>query len=315
MFMKYLFGMEGDTLLLKEFINATQKNCGLPLMARLEVKNPFNLKTISYDKESVLDIKAVSETGEIFNIEVQTSRDEVFTNRSLYYWARLYGSQLEHGDQYDILSPVICINILNFKLFAEQNRYHLCFMSRELEDPELFLTDHMAIHFLELPQLLDYHAGNELEKWLYYLKHEGNPEEDENMRLLLQENAGLAKAHEKYLSFTRDPELVDAYEARRKWKLDHNSALGAALRRGLKQGLEQGREEGLEQGLEQGLMQGREQGLEQGREQGLEQGLKKGVLRSQMDIVKNMLSKGYDYHAISECTGIALADVKNLAHS
>ncbi|PIE03902.1 MAG: hypothetical protein CSA76_07065, partial [Spirochaetales bacterium] len=84
-FIKYLFGMEGDNLLLKDFINAIQKNCGLPLITSLEVRNPFNLKTIYFDKESILDIKAVSETGEIFNIEVQTSGSEIFRNRSLYY--------------------------------------------------------------------------------------------------------------------------------------------------------------------------------------------------------------------------------------
>ncbi|PID78358.1 MAG: hypothetical protein CSB21_00565, partial [Deltaproteobacteria bacterium] len=127
-FIKYLFGMEEDSSLLKDFINATQKNCDLPLIKSVEVKNPFNLKTIHFDKESVLDIKAVSETGEIFNIEVQTSGNEIFKNRSLYYWSRLYSSQLEQGRKYHNLYPVICINILDFKLFEEQNRYHLCFM-------------------------------------------------------------------------------------------------------------------------------------------------------------------------------------------
>ncbi len=88
--------MEGDCLLLKDFINATQKNCELPLITSLENRNPFNLKTIYFDKESVLDIKAVSETGEIFNIEVQTSGSEIFRTHSLY-WAKLCSSQLKQG--------------------------------------------------------------------------------------------------------------------------------------------------------------------------------------------------------------------------
>ncbi len=168
--------MEEDSLLLRDFINAAQQNCGLPLITSLEVKNPFNLKIIYFDKESVLDIKAVSETGEIFNIEVQTSGSEIFKNRSLYYWAKLYSSQLKQGKKYNSLYPVICINILDFKLFAQQDRCHLCFMLRDIADPELFLTDRLAIHYLELSKLVDYNSGNELEKWLYYLKNEGKAE-------------------------------------------------------------------------------------------------------------------------------------------
>ncbi|PIE03950.1 MAG: hypothetical protein CSA76_06815 [Spirochaetales bacterium] len=78
------------------------------------------------------------------------------------------------------------------------------------------------------------------------------------MRILLKENPILNKAHEKYLAFSMDPELVDAYEARMKWKLDHDSALDDALERGLKQAIEKDRAEGIE----------------------------KGVLRSRMDIAK-----------------------------
>ncbi len=194
-FIKYLFGMEEDSFLLKDFINATQRNCDLPLITSLEIKNPFNLKKIYFDKESVLDIKAISETGEIFNIEVQTSGNESFKNRSLYYWARLYSSQLTQGEKYKNLYPVICINILDFNLFTQQDRYHLCFMLRDIEDPELCLTDHLAIHYLELPKLLDYNMDNELKKWLYFLKHAGQAQEDENMRILLKENPILNKAH------------------------------------------------------------------------------------------------------------------------
>ncbi len=60
------------------------------------------------------------------------------------------------------------------------------------------------------------------------------------MRTLLEESPILNKAHEKYLAFTMDEELVDAYESHLKWKLDHDSALDSALTKGLKQGMEKG---------------------------------------------------------------------------
>ena len=74
-----------------------------------------------------------------------------------------------------------------------------------------------------------FNTGTKLEKWLYYLKNEGNPEEDETMRILLKENSNLNKAHKKYLSFTMDSELVDAYEAQ--WKRGYASGVDEALKK------------------------------------------------------------------------------------
>ena len=74
-----------------------------------------------------------------------------------------------------------------------------------------------------------FNIGTKLEKWLCYLKNEGNPEEDETMRILLKENSNLNKAHKKYLSFTMDSELVDAYEAQ--WKRGYASGVDEALKK------------------------------------------------------------------------------------
>ncbi len=57
-FIKYLFGKEEHKPLLLDFINAVQKSRDFPLIKDLEIKNPFNIKTIAAEKESSLDIKA-----------------------------------------------------------------------------------------------------------------------------------------------------------------------------------------------------------------------------------------------------------------
>jgi predicted transposase/invertase (TIGR01784 family) len=243
-FIKYLFGKEEHKPLLLDFINAVQKSCDFPLIMDLEIKNPFNIKTIAAEKESILDIKAIAENGKTYNIEVQTSGKGVYKHRSLYYWSKLYAAQLMTGDQYKKLYPVSCINILDFELFNLKGKYHLCFVPRELRDPSLILTDHLALHFLELPQFTTANMDMTLDKWLYYLKHEGSDEEDTTMKTLLEDNPRLAEAHEKYSAFTRDEELRDIYEARMKWQLDYNSGMDAARQEGLEKGLEKGLEEG-----------------------------------------------------------------------
>ncbi len=84
-------------------------------------------------------------------------------------------------------------------------------MVREKDNPEYFLSNHLVIHFLELPKLKGLEAGKKLTQWLYYLKNEGK--EDEKMQFLLNDNEDIKIAHEKYIAFTRDEELMDAYEA------------------------------------------------------------------------------------------------------
>ncbi len=73
------------------------------------------------------------------------------------------------------------------------------------------------------------------------MKNEGKLQEDgtmdETMRILLEENPILHKAHEKYLAFTMDPELVDAYESRMKWKRDQEYFVDDAMKKGMAKGM------------------------------------------------------------------------------
>jgi predicted transposase/invertase (TIGR01784 family) len=62
-------------------------------------------------KESVLDVKAQDESGRIFDVEIQVISSPYYTKRSLYYWAKVYESQLKESELYSTLNPVICINI------------------------------------------------------------------------------------------------------------------------------------------------------------------------------------------------------------
>ena len=79
-----------------------------------------------------LDLVATTSSNEILNIEMQKKNNDalceqidstlVETNmykRSLFYWAKIYYSQLKKGQKYKELCPVIAINILDFNLFKD----------------------------------------------------------------------------------------------------------------------------------------------------------------------------------------------------
>ena len=103
----------------------------------------------------------------IYNIEIQSSGNKHFRNRSLYYWSRLYSSEIKEADDYRKLNPVICINILDYNLFTESDKIHNCFLLRE-KDRGFVLTNHQVIHFIELPKLQNHSISGHLDQWMLF---------------------------------------------------------------------------------------------------------------------------------------------------
>ncbi|MDY0133361.1 MAG: hypothetical protein RBR53_11935, partial [Desulforegulaceae bacterium] len=125
-------------------------------------------------------------------------------------------------------------------------------------------------------------------------------EGDEAMRILLKENPEINKAHDKYVAFTRDEELLDAYEAHMKWQRDYNS------------GIESARREGEKKGIRIGVERGRQEGMRVGEERGRQEGLEKGQYLAQLAMAEKMLKKGYDIETVSEFTQIPVSDLKKI---
>lgn len=234
MFIKYLFGSEEHKELLLSFINAVLEDSDFNRIVEIKLENPFNIKTFVTDKESILDIKACDERGRWYDIEIQSSGDDYFIHRTLYYWSKLYANQLETGDKYGELKPAICINILDFILFEENPHSHNCYVLKNYKNIDEILTDHLTLHYIELPKVESDNLEEKLEHWLRFLKYEGK--EDDYMKTLLEKDMDIKKAYGIYNRFTQNDEFRHAYEAREKWKKDYASGMDAARRKGLKEG-------------------------------------------------------------------------------
>ena len=231
-FFKFLFGKEENKDLLLSFINAVHGDSGFALIKTVEIKNPFNIKNFSIDKESIVDVKATDENGRVYDIEVQTSGNDIFKNRTLYYWAKLYSSQLKEANLFSKLKPTICINVIDFDLFKEYDYPHSCFLLKEMNNPEFVLTDHLMIHFVELKKIEK--KRKEIKKdlldWSLFLENEGVKEDE--MTILLKDNEILKKAHNEYKKFTEDEELRDLALRREMFKMDHETQLDEAKKEG-----------------------------------------------------------------------------------
>ena len=239
LFIKYLFCTPGNEDILISFINAVFENSKSNQISTVEIKNPFSIDSIQIEKQIIVDIRAKDELGRIYNIEVQSVKDHYFKQRALYYWAKLYTSELTKGISYSKLKPVISINILNFIMLPEIRDIHNWFYLAKNDNPNIRLNDHLFIHFLELPKLKKKIPKTiaKLEKWLYIMLYEGN--KDINMNEIIQNDKALSKVHEHYEAFTKDPKAREIYEQMIEAERREKTLLESAREEGIQKGREE----------------------------------------------------------------------------
>ncbi len=102
---KKLFGTEDNKDILMSLVNAI-----LPLtqqIVTLELKNPYNLADYTDGKLTILDIKAQDEKGIQYDIEMQIRGYDFYGKRTLYYWAKIFGAQLDHIPEFQKLTSLV----------------------------------------------------------------------------------------------------------------------------------------------------------------------------------------------------------------
>ncbi|MCZ9861936.1 Rpn family recombination-promoting nuclease/putative transposase [Brachyspira hyodysenteriae] len=170
-FMRYMFAKEGHERILLNLINAVRTDYNQEPFEEVKVLNTFNLKETINDKQSIVDVRAVTKSGETVLVEIQRIGNQSFVYRSLYYWAKCYVSNLRNNEKYNDLKQVIVINILDFNLLKDIDKEHSCYVIKELETNHI-LTNHFEMHFLELQKYLSSNSNlkEELDAWFYFLQ-------------------------------------------------------------------------------------------------------------------------------------------------
>jgi predicted transposase/invertase (TIGR01784 family) len=121
--------------------------------AKVVVRNPEIPSTDVLERGVVLDIAAELEDGTLLDIEMQSDKRPAFRERALFYWARLYGAELERGKGYEKLRPVISVLFLDYRELTGK-RLHSVFHVLEVHDHERF-SDALALHVIELPKIAE----------------------------------------------------------------------------------------------------------------------------------------------------------------
>lgn len=113
-FFKSLLGSKERKNLTLNFLNSILNKDEDSYFVDINFLDKERLPDIETGKVPELDILAKLNDGTLINVEIQVTKQEYFSKRSLYYWSRLYAYQLNKGQNYDELKQTITINLLNF---------------------------------------------------------------------------------------------------------------------------------------------------------------------------------------------------------
>ena len=284
---KQLFGSEKNKEITVVFLNAILAKTGRNTIKEVMFVNQEVGGEYLDDKQSRLDIVVRTQSNELINVEMQLSNQNDMMKRTVFYWSRLFTDQLQKGKGYHTLLPTITINICDFTLFTDTNRYHNTY--HLYEDESLKRLSHqddvLEIHFIEMNKFIKSWDADELNsledilvRWLLLLGMVDARKQKvyDNIYVELEELAmkdeRLIEALNAWEELSQTPDTIIAYHSRLKTIIDEEAKLDYAKHKG--------KEEGIEEGIK--------------------------------TVAKKMISKGKNNEEIMEATDLALEAIEQL---
>jgi predicted transposase/invertase (TIGR01784 family) len=223
-----------------------------------EVLNPEVDRQDWDDKGTVLDIRVRFADGRQVDVEMQAAPHPALRERALYYWSRVFCSELDTGQAYSELMPVIGVFILDFDELPT-SRLHSIFDLRERHEGYC-LCSALELHFLELPKR--HNPTSELEgravlNWCQFL----SAQTDEELEALAMTDPNMERAKQALDDLSADPKVRELARDRETWHYFYDRGLELSRRAGKREGREEGRAEGREEGRAEGREEGRAEGL------------------------------------------------------
>ena len=271
-FVRYLFSDKGSEVILLDFINSIMLDSEMKTFRAVEILNPFNYKENYENKETIVDVKCITQNGTVVIIEIQLQGNSRFPEQILYYWASNYSKLLKQGEKYDALTPVISINMLNFNL-DDNESIHSCYMIYDSFNKRL-LTDHLQIHIIEIKKFKYNLLKPDLNCWLKFFTIKNNKEEI--MSELVKEKPIMEEVQRRYNNFIKDRLMMNEYDKR------------------------------------EAYLYGNQIMLEEERRLGIEQGIEQGEKNKAISMAKNMKARDMDIKLISELTGLSIEEIEKL---
>jgi predicted transposase/invertase (TIGR01784 family) len=186
--------------------------------------DPHLLRRYKKDKLGIVDIRIVTKSGTILNVEVQTGKMIGMRERVQYYSDRMFTDQdikLNDRTAYANLKKTVVILIADYIEIREDDVYHHTFHPYDKEhDYQLF--DKKEMHIIELPKKPETGDGSPIINWMSFLGAKTKEEID----MIAKKDPYIAEAVCEYEKYTLPKRLRLLYEANKKVKVDRAAREG-----------------------------------------------------------------------------------------
>jgi len=208
---KYIFGNEKhkDLLiaLLSDVLDVPEEE-----FEGIEIINSELLKHFKEDKKGILDVRVRTKVGGQIDVEIQILPTEYMAERTIFYWSKMYTSQIKPGDTYDKLKKCVTINIVDFECTPLKKLYSSYHLTEDETGHRL--TDIIEVRFLEIPKLLDKDIvrdeNDPIVQWMEFLDGKSKGV----MEMLAEKNKDIKKAYDLLKIISKDEKAKMLYEAR-----------------------------------------------------------------------------------------------------
>ena len=144
----------------KNVVKALEGLCRAVLRLRPEdsisvtLQNPIELGTRIDNKEFILDLAIVINNMLFLNMEMQVYRETFWKERSLSHACRSF-DQLNHGEGYGQILPVVHVGFLNYSLFPEYPEFFTTYELANTSCPDYsyLYSDKLRISVVDLTQI------------------------------------------------------------------------------------------------------------------------------------------------------------------
>ena len=267
--------------ILRDFLNSV-----LPLdspIARLEYQQADQMPILPVFKRGIVDVKCEDENGRLFLVEMQMQWTNAFLQRVLFNASQAYVKQLETGETFEFLQPVMALSILNDTYIKDSPEYFHHYKIIHTEQPSQRIEG-LEFVFIELPKFRERNpteARRVRWAWLNFLRAAGQAGREgyQDVASFVQETA-ITPSIQKAIELAQQQNFTHAEQRtyERFWQT-------VSMERTLMSGkYKDGKAVGFEEGHAEGLLEGHADGLAEGEA--------RGILKARAAILSKLLASG-----------------------
>ena len=235
---KAFYGRKENEEFLQDFLEAV-------LGEKLKIKKVMHdvrLEQLAKEQKfGILDLGVELENGEFINVEIQIKNYNNIEKRTTFYASKKLTEQLNSGEDYIMLQPVIIIAILDYD-YIDLPEYVTETVRVATGHRDYELNNMVKYYYIELSKFREQNPDmtNPLNQWLSFL----DMERGDLLEMAKKKNEKVKKAVENYEVLTGDAEVKRLAEIKLMADLEEKAALASARENGTKRGQELGLKQG-----------------------------------------------------------------------